>query len=153
MLNRYFNNTDHEKRLLQLNKQCEENQKLNEFYCGEYTLIKNDPDILKLTTTLPKVVLHFRHPDFKKCAEMDRHLSFLANKYPKIKFGYCHVLECSFIVERFNIKVLPHVVVFHNGIAKKHFIGFDEFGVHDVETKHVEFEILDVYHQLSKGGS
>ena len=41
---------------------------------------------------------------------------------------------------------IPH------GIAKKQFIGFEEFGVHDVETKHIEFEILDAYHQLTKGG-
>eukprot|EP00835_Amoeboradix_gromovi_P002289 NODE_126_length_18761_cov_0.476262.p9 type:complete len:167 gc:universal NODE_126_length_18761_cov_0.476262:16970-16470(-) len=147
--NEDFSNAIYENRILQLKKQCAEQAKYDEFQCGQYTYIKNDEDILKLTTTLPKVVLHFRHPDFKLCQEMDQHLTILAKKYPKTKFGYCHVMECSFIVEKFNIKVLPHLVVFHNSIAKKQLIGYDEFGVHNVETKHIEECILNVYFEAS----
>ena len=138
----------YEKRVVELKKYCDDNAKLNQHQCGQYTQIMNDEAVLKLTTTLDKVVLHFRHDDFKRCLEMDNHMIYLSKKYPKIKFGYCNVLSCPFIVTRFNIRVLPHLVVFENNIAKKHFIGFEEFGVHNVEVKHVEFELLDVFNML-----
>eukprot|EP00834_Sanchytrium_tribonematis_P003582 NODE_142_length_15935_cov_1.439126.p12 type:complete len:160 gc:universal NODE_142_length_15935_cov_1.439126:6296-5817(-) len=137
----------YEKRVVELQKQFDENNRMREMGCGDYNPVKTDEEILRLTTTLKKVVLHFRHSDFKKCLEMDGYLKSMAKKYRNIRFGYCDVLQCPFIVEKFKIKVLPHLVVFEDGVAKKHFIGFEEFGIHKVEEKHVAFEIMNVFNK------
>jgi hypothetical protein len=41
---------------------------------GEYTEVADTKEFLRLTTSIPRVVCHFYHPDMPRCAIIDRHL-------------------------------------------------------------------------------
>lgn len=42
---------------------------------GKYTEVKQEKDLIKLTTTTPFVVAHFFMPNFRRCEIVDRHLT------------------------------------------------------------------------------
>lgn len=46
----------------------------NANYRGRYTEIKTEKELLYLSSSEPNCLIHFAHPDFKRCALMDRHL-------------------------------------------------------------------------------
>lgn len=46
----------------------------NANYRGRYTEIKTEKELLYLSSSEPNCIIHFAHPDFKRCALMDRHL-------------------------------------------------------------------------------
>lgn len=41
---------------------------------GEYTEVTNEKEILRITTSSHKVLVHFYHKEFKRCQIMDFHL-------------------------------------------------------------------------------
>jgi hypothetical protein len=41
---------------------------------GVYQLVDTEKQVMDVTTSHPKVVVHFAHRDFKRCRIMDKHL-------------------------------------------------------------------------------
>lgn len=41
---------------------------------GVYQLVEHEKELMDITTSHPKVVVHFAHRDFKRCRIMDKHL-------------------------------------------------------------------------------
>jgi thioredoxin-like negative regulator of GroEL len=83
---------------------------------GEYREIE-EVDFLKQVTESDFVVVHFYHPEFRRCAIMDAHLAKIAPKYLTTKFIKMDVLKSSFFVLKLNIKILPAVIMFKKGVA------------------------------------
>ena len=96
--------------------------------CGEYSEATDEKEILKLTTTLPKVIVHFYHKDFKRCKILDYHLQQLAPIYTKTRFLRVNVERAPFLVDRMKIQVLPCVVGFVDGVSVDRIVGFEELG-------------------------
>ncbi|KAJ3303006.1 hypothetical protein HDV03_004286 [Kappamyces sp. JEL0829] len=71
---------------------------------GSYDVITMEKQLMLLTTSTEKMVIHFAHKDFKKCAVMDKHLEVDVENVP-------------FLVERMEIKVLPCVIMFLHGVG------------------------------------
>ena len=41
---------------------------------GHYETIRTEKDILHITTTAERCVVHFSHKDFRRCQLMDQHM-------------------------------------------------------------------------------
>lgn len=82
---------------------------------GEYIEI-DEEKFMNYTTTQKFVVCHFSHNDFLRCKIMDKHLRLIARDHPECKFYHLNVQRSPFIVKKLNIRMLPTVGVFIDGI-------------------------------------
>ena len=57
---------------------------------GSYDIVKQEKQLMLMTTNTEKMVIHFSHKDFKKCAVMDKHLEvvFLFMLYQLIHHSF-----------------------------------------------------------------
>ncbi|KAL1972118.1 hypothetical protein VTN31DRAFT_7337 [Thermomyces dupontii] len=94
-----------------------------------YPTLRTDQAVLDLTTTAERVVVHFAHPDFARCATMDTHLRKLAGRHYDVRFARVDVRDIPFVVEKLKIRVLPCVVGFVDGVAKDRIVGFEGLGM------------------------
>ncbi|CAB4253934.1 similar to Saccharomyces cerevisiae YDR183W PLP1 Protein that interacts with CCT (chaperonin containing TCP-1) complex and has a role in actin and tubulin folding [Maudiozyma barnettii] len=96
---------------------------------GNLETIEDEAKLIKLTSSssIP-VIIHFQLPHFKKCQYMDQQLSKLARKYLNTKFIRTNVEDCAFLVDKLEIKVLPFVVGYINGLERTRIVGFSKLG-------------------------
>ncbi|KNE57642.1 hypothetical protein AMAG_04507 [Allomyces macrogynus ATCC 38327] len=117
-----------EQRIEQLKAELERARAMRENAHGTYAEIKDEKEVLKITTSTNKCVVHFFHKEFRRCAIMDKHLEALASKHFRTRFIKVNVENAPFLVDRLKVKVLPCVVLFVDGISKDRVIGFEELG-------------------------
>ncbi|KAJ7904639.1 thioredoxin-like protein [Mycena olivaceomarginata] len=98
---------------------------------GQYSEIKDEKEVVRVTAREKKCVVHFYHSNFKRCEIMDKHLAKLAPKYFNTRFSRVFVENVPWLVERLGIKVLPCVICFVDGISKDRLVGFEELGNSD----------------------
>jgi hypothetical protein len=89
-----------------------------------YTFI-NEKELMNTITTIKNCVVHFGHKDFKKCRIMDTHLQKIAEKHVQTRFCKINVEDCSFLVDKLALKVLPCVISFIDGVGVDRLVGFD----------------------------
>jgi len=103
-----------------------------------YLTLRDDQSLLDFTTTRsssspPRCVVHFTHPDFARCSIMDDHLRLLASRHHSeedeegdgVRFARIDVRDCPFVVEKLNVRVLPCVIGFVDGVAVERIVGFE----------------------------
>lgn len=97
-----------------------------------YITLKSDNDTLQFTTEHEKAIVHFRHPDFARCATMDSHLERIAQRHGSdetggedLAFARVDVAQAPFVVEKLGVRVLPCVIGFVRGIVKGRVVGFE----------------------------
>ncbi|KAF9360418.1 hypothetical protein BGX34_007784 [Mortierella sp. NVP85] len=95
---------------------------------GSYKNITNEKEVMDITTKTKHCVVHFYHSDFRRCMIVDRHLEALAKKHIMTRFIKIKVEDAPFLVEKLQIKVLPCVISFTDGIAVDRLIGFEDLG-------------------------
>jgi hypothetical protein len=66
-----------EQRLTQLRSEILRSKVAKEQGSGAYIRVKDEKEVLDLTTSQKLVVVHFSHPDFGRCLVMERHLEVL----------------------------------------------------------------------------
>ena len=93
-----------------------------------YPTLSNDQSLLDFTTQTHRCVIHFAHPDFARCGVMDKHLRELAARHYEVRFARVDVREIPFVVNKLNIRVLPCVVGFKDGVAVERVVGFEGLG-------------------------
>ncbi|KAF8195758.1 GTPase inhibitor [Mycena galopus ATCC 62051] len=98
---------------------------------GQYSEIKDEKEVVRVTAREKKCVVHFYHSNFKRCEIMDKHLAKLAPKYFDTRFFRVFVEDVPWLVERLGVKVLPCVICFVDGVSKDRLIGFEELGNSD----------------------
>lgn len=117
----------HAKRMLQMkaatNKQLELKQKGH----GEYQEI-SEPEFLDSVTKSMYCVCHFYHKDFVACKVVDKHLRILAKKHVPTRFINIDAEKTPFFVKKLQIKVLPCVIFFKDGVAIDRLVGLEELG-------------------------
>lgn len=91
---------------------------------GQYTEIAQD-EFLPSVTASRQVVCHFYHKDFQRCKIIDMHLQLLARAHPETKFVYINAEKTPFFVERLNVRTLPTLLFFRDGINFERVLGFD----------------------------
>ena len=91
---------------------------------GTYDIIESERAVLDVTTskTSPRSVVHFYHKDFRRCLIMDKHIEILSKKHFKTRFVKIDVESCAFLVERLQIRILPCVISFIDGVAVDRYV-------------------------------
>ncbi|KAF9186101.1 hypothetical protein BGZ49_004219 [Haplosporangium sp. Z 27] len=117
-----------EQRIEELKEEVEKRRLMMELEHGSYKDIVNEKEVMDITTKTKHSVVHFYHSDFRRCMIVDKHLEALAKKHIKTKFVKIKVENAPFLVEKLQVKVLPCVIAFTDGIAVDRLIGFEELG-------------------------
>jgi len=112
---------------------------------GEYREIVED-EFLKEVCGSKNVIVHFYHPEFFRCKIIDKHMRILAPKHLACKFLTLNVEKAPFFVTKLQIKMLPTVIVFDDGIVNEQLVGLDDLGGKD------DFRTEVFEHWLSKTG-
>eukprot|EP00898_Chlorokybus_atmophyticus_P003891 jgi/Chlat1/4502/Chrsp29S04435 len=120
----------HRDRIMSLKKEAEKRVALQQKGHGELRTV-DEPDFLGEVTGSQLVVAHFFHDEFPRCKIVDKHLTVLAPKHFGTKFIRIDVQKSPFFVTKLNVKVLPCVVLFSNGVAIDRIVGFEELGGRD----------------------
>ena len=134
-----------EKRLAELRATTGKQQQWLGMGHGVYTELVQD-DFLKAVTGSKYVVCHFYHPNFETCTTVDHHLALLARSHLPTRFVKINAEKAPFFVQKLQVKMLPSVVMFKDGIAIDRLVGLDELG----GTQ--EFETGALEKRLAKGG-
>ncbi|SCU81810.1 LADA_0C01200g1_1 [Lachancea dasiensis] len=95
---------------------------------GLLTIVEEEREVIRLTTKTDQVVIHFGLDDFRKCQTMDAKLSQLAQRHLMTRFLRASVDKCPFLVAKLQIKVLPFVVAYKNGVERTRVVGFSRLG-------------------------
>ena len=98
---------------------------------GEYREII-ESEFLKEVTSLKHVICHFFHDEFQRCKIVDAKLRMIAQAHREVKFIRLNVQKAQFMVQKLQVKTLPTIVLFTDGVAKDRIVGFDELGGKDV---------------------
>ena len=77
------------------------------------------------------VIVHFYHKDFERCKIVDMHLREIAKQHTEAKFVYLNAENSPFFIQKLQIKVLPTIIAFIDGIATDRVVGFEELGNRD----------------------
>lgn len=128
-----------EERMAQLKRDGQKDT--NEYGDGHLTTFKNEREVMSLCTSIPRLILLFTHPDFKRCAVMHRHLALLAKKRTNARFVCIDACSAPFMVLQMTVKVLPCVVVIKDGHAIQRLVGFT--GLNSPEGEDFETKALD----------
>jgi thioredoxin-like negative regulator of GroEL len=75
-------------------------------------------------------VCHFFHNDFPRCRIFDRHLGELSKvkKHLPTKFVKMDADKAKFFTAKLNIKVMPTLCMFKDGVCIDRILGFEELG-------------------------
>ncbi|CAD6576953.1 MAG: hypothetical protein CYPHOPRED_000132 [Cyphobasidiales sp. Tagirdzhanova-0007] len=117
-----------EQRLQQIKSELESVRALREDNHGRLSEIKIEKEVIQATLKNKRTILHFYHPDFRRCKLMDKHLEKLAAKHFGTKFIRVDVANVPFLVVKLEAKVLPCVICFVDGVSKDKIVGFETVG-------------------------
>ena len=97
---------------------------------GSYLEIVQD-DFLKEVTKSKYVVCHFYHPEFERCKLIDKHLEGLARKHLATKWIKIDANKAPFFVGKLQVKMLPTLIFFKDGVARDRMVGLEDVGASD----------------------
>ncbi|GAB7347904.1 hypothetical protein MBLNU459_g5427t1 [Dothideomycetes sp. NU459] len=117
-----------EQRLQQLHNELARAKTMRNSDHGRYTEIKDEKQLMDITTTDKLCVVHFMKPDFTRCRVMDQKLEALAPKHFDTRFLSINVENAPFLVTKLKIQVLPCTLCFVNGVSTDRIVGFEGLG-------------------------
>ncbi|KAF2086848.1 thioredoxin-like protein [Saccharata proteae CBS 121410] len=133
-----------EQRLQQLNAEFKRSKEMRSVGAGTYTEIKDEKELMDITTSTKLCVVHFFKPDFNRCRIMDGHLEILSKKHFDTRFLRINVDNALFLVTKLKVQVLPCVMAWHSGISADRIVGFEGIGrsADDFTTRELEARLL-----------
>ncbi len=117
-----------EKRLEQLHSEMTRAKTMRETQHGTYMEIKDEKQLMDITTSTKLCVVHFMKLDFARCGIMDDRLRLLAEKHFDTRFVSINVDNAPFLVVKLGIQVLPCVIAFKDSVSVDRIIGFEGVG-------------------------
>jgi thioredoxin-like negative regulator of GroEL len=97
---------------------------------GTYTEIVEE-EFLPTVTSSKLVLCHFYHNDFERCKIIDHHLRIICKQHPEARFLNLNAEKSPFFITKLQIKVLPTIICFIDGIAVDRVVGFSDLGNKD----------------------
>eukprot|EP00756_Hemistasia_phaeocysticola_P040898 Hpha_TRINITY_DN16889_c3_g2::TRINITY_DN16889_c3_g2_i1::g.148284::m.148284 len=92
----------------------------------------NEKEFLPEVTSTNCVVVHFFQESFTRCKLMHEKMGIVTNRQVQVKFLKINAQEAGFFVEKLQVRVLPCLVFFKDGVAVDKVVGFE--GISDTET-------------------
>ena len=126
----------HEERIAQLQREAEKRAEMKTKGHGTYEEIE-EGKFLEVVTKTEIVVVHFFHKEFERCKIVDKHLKILAQKYFDTKFVKLSAPDSPFFVEKLQVRMLPCLIIFRDGVTCDRITGFEELGRTDDFSTHV----------------
>ncbi|PGH05955.1 hypothetical protein AJ79_06644 [Helicocarpus griseus UAMH5409] len=114
--------------------------------------LPSDQSLLDFTTRHSRCVIHFSHPDFARCAVMDKHIHALAHLHHEVRFATVDVRTVPFVVEKLKVKVLPCVIGFVEGQGVERIVGFEGLGYLGQQDADEEFRTRELEKRLLARG-
>jgi len=97
---------------------------------GRYMEIK-ESEFLDTVTKSQFAVCHFYHNEFMRCKILDEHFKKIAPQHPECKFVYVDADKAPFFVGKLQVRVLPSIVCFKDGVVIDRVVGFEGLGDSD----------------------
>jgi len=119
-----------EKRLAELKKKGTRHNEFLQLGHGKYSEVTQD-EFLPSVTQSKYVVCHFYHSNFERCKIVDKHLQLLSLKHMPTRFIKIDAEKTPFFVGKLQVKVLPTIIFFKDGIAVDRMVGFEDVGGND----------------------
>lgn len=139
-----------EARIQQLSSDIARAKSLRSEGYGTYVDVKDEKTLLEITTSHKKCIVHFHKTDFNRCRIMDDHLRTIAEQHLEARVVKINVENAPFLVTKLNVKVLPCVIAFIDGVSVDRVIGFeglgyseDTFATTDLEWRLLGAGVLD----------
>lgn len=129
-----------EARMQQLSSELNRAKALRQEGCGVYTTVQDEKNLLDISTTQKKCLVHFSKSDFNRCRIMDEHLKDLAERHLEARVCKIDVGNAPFLVTNLGVKVLPCVIGFIDGISVVRIVGFEGLGVGNDNFKTADLE-------------
>ncbi|XP_057445371.1 thioredoxin domain-containing protein PLP3A-like [Lotus japonicus] len=132
----------HADRIAALKKEAEKRESWKKKGHGEYREI-TEGDFLSEVTGSAKAICHFYHREFYRCKIMDKHLKDLSPKHIDTKFIKLDAENAPFFVAKLQVKTLPCIILFRQGVAFDRLVGFQDLGgKDDFTTKKLEAMLI-----------
>lgn len=119
---------------------------------GVYDEVQDIQHFFKLVQTSERVIIHFMRRSTSRCMILDRHLGQLAKEHFETKFAFVDVERLPGLAERFNVVMLPNLMLVEKQNTFHSIIGFDEFGGTDEFTTDTARGVLGHYGMLNDKG-
>ncbi|KAL5032973.1 hypothetical protein RTP6_000997 [Batrachochytrium dendrobatidis] len=148
-----------ERRMNELRAEAHRLRQMGQARHGHYETIRTEKDILHITTTAERCVVHFSHKDFRRCQLMDQHMQELAKKHFKTRFIKIDVADAPFLVDKLKIQILPCIMAFIDGVTVDKLLGFegvsekDDFPTSMLEKRLTEGSKVIVLDEINKAGA
>ncbi|MCJ1396034.1 hypothetical protein MMC18_008921 [Xylographa bjoerkii] len=95
---------------------------------GAVTTLSLEKEVMEIVTATPRTLVHFYHPDFHRCAVMDRHLEAMAPVHVEVRFLRIEAAKAAWLSGKLGVRVLPCVVGWVDGKEVTRMLGFEGVG-------------------------
>ena len=95
---------------------------------GTITTLSSEKEVMEIVTATKRTLVHFFHPDFHRCAVMDRHLEAMAPVHVEVRFLRIEAANAAWLCGKLGIRVLPCVIGWVDGKEATRVLGFEGVG-------------------------
>jgi thioredoxin-like negative regulator of GroEL len=119
---------------------------------GQYLEVTDPKMFFDNVQSSERVVVHFMRRSTPRCEIIERHLRIIAREHFETRFCYVDVERIPSLPERFNVMMLPTLMLVEKQNTFHSIIGFDEFGgTDDFPTSTVK-QVLGYYGMVNEKG-
>ncbi|EPY24132.1 ATP binding protein-like protein [Strigomonas culicis] len=119
---------------------------------GQYLEITSPEDFFDKVKDSERVIVHFMRRSTPRCEVIERHLRIIAKGHFETRICYVDVERIPSLPERFNVMMLPTLMLVEKQNTFHSIIGFDEFGGNDEFTTDTVVTVLSHYGMLNAKG-
>lgn len=119
---------------------------------GQYMEITDPKEFFEDVKKSERIVVHFMRRSTPRCEVIERHLRTIAKEHFETRFMYVDVERIPSLPERFNVMMLPTLMLIEKGNTFHSIIGFDEFGGTDEFTTDTVVSVLGHYGMVNEKG-
>ncbi|AYU81864.1 ATP binding protein-like protein [Leishmania infantum JPCM5] len=119
---------------------------------GQYLEVAEPKEFFDNVKSSERIVVHFMRRSTPRCEIIERHLRTIAHEHFETRFCYVDVERIPSLPERFNVMMLPTLMLVEKGHTFHSIIGFDEFGGTDDFTTDTVTQVLAHYGMVNDKG-
>lgn len=119
---------------------------------GIYGEVPDPETFYRYVKESERVIVHFMRRSTPRCEIIERHLRLLAKEHFETRFCYVDCERIPSLPERFNVLMLPTLMLVEKQNTFHSIIGFDEFGGHDDFTTETVRGVLSQYGMINPNG-